>query len=95
MSEYAECFSENDVDLSELPHYPITISRSLASRSGIDERCWPRSRSAPARLKRPRGLHRHGRSHSATTPERRCLCVIVLASRILVIPLSVRHVRIA
>jgi hypothetical protein len=31
----------------------------------------------------------------ATTAERRCLCVIVLASRILVIPLSVRHVLIA
>ena len=38
MSEYGECFPENKIDLSVLPH--LTRSRTLASRLGIGGRCW-------------------------------------------------------
>ena len=57
MSEYAQRFVENDVDISVLPHFKaITISRSLASRSAIGERCWPPSRRMSVASKHRLGL---------------------------------------
>jgi SAM domain (Sterile alpha motif) len=55
MSEYAQRFAENKIDLSAL-RYLIKTSKISGLHSGIDARCWRPSRSMSARSKHRRSL---------------------------------------
>jgi hypothetical protein len=45
MSEYADRFAENKIDVSVLRHLTDQDLKDMASRSGIGERFWRRLRS--------------------------------------------------
>ena len=60
MSEYAERFAENDIDISVLRDLTDQDLKDSASRSGIGGRCCARLRSLPVPLRHRRSLRCNG-----------------------------------